>query len=144
MRRHLISAAAIASVGLGAVAVSSWASTSVPAATWTHSKVTQMTWIGSHPDTSADAPVGKQKVYVINVKENTIKYLGIKPDNQVKLPAATVGITTADPSAATTTWTQERLNQVVARSAVPMAVVFDEQGKVLNVVALRRIDQPRG
>ena len=86
MRKCLIISAAIASVSLGAVAVSATASTSAPAAASVHSKVTQLTWIGSHPDTSADAPAGKQKVYVIDSKKNRIKYLGVMPDNQVKLP----------------------------------------------------------
>ena len=86
MRKRLIIGAAIASASLGAVAVSATASAPAPAAAPVHSKVTQLTWVGPHPDTSADAPAGKQKVYVIDAKKNTIKYLGVMPDNQVKLP----------------------------------------------------------
>ena len=76
MRTRSIVGAAVALVGLGAVAVSTstWAPTAVPA----HTQVTQMTWVGPHPDTSVDAPTGPQETYVIDVKKDTITYLGTR------------------------------------------------------------------
>ena len=68
----------IASAAAAAVGFVS-ASAAVAAPTAPHTAVQQMRWVGVHPDTSADAPAGKEKVYVIDIKQNTIKYIGLKP-----------------------------------------------------------------
>lgn len=80
MRKRLIIGAVIASVGLaGATAAAS-------AAGQPHGEVAQLRWVGAHPDTSTDAPAGKQKVYVVDVQQNTIRYVGTQPDDQAKMP----------------------------------------------------------
>ena len=141
MRHRFMVGAAMAGVGLGAVAVFVAPPTAIDAANRTHSKITQLTWIGPHPDTSAAAPAGKQKSYVVDVKRNTIRYLGLTLNDQANLPAAR--IQNAAPPVASAIWTQARVDQAVARSAVPMAVVFDKQGNVLNVVPSRHATPPR-